>query len=349
MIINDSVYITTILRWSVLLLLMFFLKGKEKDYSIAAKILIANGIIQSVGVFLELFFYNKWWPLVNTILAKSGIDVYQTIIRAQKNVNYLSGFTHNAGFTATYIVNAIFAVFLIKDKLKKPLFFFLIALFNTSLIMTGKRGQLLILLVAYSIMYIVKAETVRKGIKACLKVAALLVIAYIVGYVLYITINSDNNILYRVLKLIYDKSTSDKSSGRYELWNQAIIEIKNNFLFGIGWLNYDLKYGLGVHNTYLQVLCESGVIGLVLFILAIGTTVFHSYKLARKKFNEPINYVTSFYLIYFLMFGIVENAAINIEPLFMLFLLITAQLNYSRDFDFKDLYNNTCFRKGYKI
>lgn len=47
------------------------------------------------------------------------------------------------------------------------------------------------------------------------------------------------------------------------------------------------------------------------------------------------------------MFGIVENAAINIEPLFMLFLLITAQLNYSRDFDFKDLYNNTCFRKGY--
>lgn len=33
MIINDSVYITTILRWSVLLLLMFFLKGKEKDYS----------------------------------------------------------------------------------------------------------------------------------------------------------------------------------------------------------------------------------------------------------------------------------------------------------------------------
>lgn len=75
MIINDSVYITTILRWSVLLLLMFFLKGKEKDYSIAAKILIANGIIQSVGVFLELFFYNKWWPLVNTILAKSGIDV----------------------------------------------------------------------------------------------------------------------------------------------------------------------------------------------------------------------------------------------------------------------------------
>lgn len=349
MIINDSVYITTILRWSVLLLLMFFLKGKEKDYSIAAKILIANGIIQSVGVFLELFFYNKWWPLVNTILAKSGIDVYQTIIRAQKNVNYLSGFTHNAGFTATYIVNAIFAVFLIKDKLKKPLFFFLIALFNTSLIMTGKRGQLLILLVAYSIMYIVKAETVRKGIKACLKVAALLVIAYIVGYVLYITINSDNNILYRVLKLIYDKSTSDKSSGRYELWNQAIIEIKNNFLFGIGWLNYDLKYGLGVHNTYLQVLCESGVIGLVLFILAIGTTVFHSYKLVRKKFNEPINYVTSFYLIYFLMFGIVENAAINIEPLFMLFLLITAQLNYSRDFDFKDLYNNTCFRKGYKI
>ncbi len=349
MIINDSVYITTILRWSVLLLLMFFLKGKEKDYSIAAKILIANGIIQSVGVFLELFFYNKWWPLVNTILAKSGIDVYQTIIRAQKNVNYLSGFTHNAGFTATYIVNAIFAVFLIKDKLKKPLFFFLIALFNTSLIMTGKRGQLLILLVAYSIMYIVKAETVRKGIKACLKVAALLVIAYIVGYVLYITINSDNNILYRVLKLIYDKSTSDKSSGRYELWNQAIIEIKNNFLFGIGWLNYDLKYGLGVHNTYLQVLCESGVIGLVLFILAIETTVFHSYKLARKKFNEPINYVTSFYLIYFLMFGIVENAAINIEPLFMLFLLITAQLNYSRDFDFKDLYNNTCFRKGYKI
>lgn len=224
-----------------------------------------------------------------------------------------------------------------------------VALFNTSLIMTGKRGQLLILLVAYSIMYIVKAETVRKGIKACLKVAALLVIAYIVGYVLYITINSDNNILYRVLKLIYDKSTSDKSSGRYELWNQAIIEIKNNFLFGIGWLNYDLKYGLGVHNTYLQVLCESGVIGLVLFILAIGTTVFHSYKLARKKFNEPINYVTSFYLIYFLMFGIVENAAINIEPLFMLFLLITAQLNYSRDFDFKDLYNNTCFRKGYKI
>lgn len=63
---------------------MFFLKGKEKDYSIAAKILIANGIIQSVGVFLELFFYNKWWPLVNTILAKSGIDVYKLLLELRK-------------------------------------------------------------------------------------------------------------------------------------------------------------------------------------------------------------------------------------------------------------------------
>lgn len=335
MIMNDSIYVTTILRWSVILLLLLLFKGKEKEYYIAANIFIINGVVQSIGVFLELFFYDKWWPLINVILSKSGEDIYQNIIRSQKDVNYLSGFTHNAGFTATYIVNAIFAVIFIKDKVKKTTYYLLIGILGISLVMTGKRGQLLILMIAFAIVYILKADNVRKGIIACIKVAFILTIIYIVGYILYFTLDSGNNVLYRVLRLIYDNSSNDKSSGRYELWSQAIAEFKNNYLLGIGWLNYDLKYGLEVHNTYLQVLCEGGLLGMGAFILAMISTFLNSFKLAKKNFNEPINYVTFFYLIYFFMFGIVENAAINVEPLFMLFFLMTSQINYNRDLSFK--------------
>lgn len=60
-------------------------------------------------------------------------------------------------------------------------------------------------------------------------------------------------------------------SGRRELWQRAIDLIKAQPLHGVGARNYRAVTGesLVVHNTYLEVLAEVGLVGLLLFLFVI--------------------------------------------------------------------------------
>lgn len=57
-------------------------------------------------------------------------------------------------------------------------------------------------------------------------------------------------------------------SGRKELWKAALGLVKEHPILGVGARNYRTVTGesLVVHNTYLEILAELGVIGLVLFL-----------------------------------------------------------------------------------
>lgn len=65
--------------------------------------------------------------------------------------------------------------------------------------------------------------------------------------------------------------SSDKGSGRFELWKQAITYFMSHPLLGIGAFNFSDYYAfehnekLYVHNTYLEILVEAGIIGFLFY------------------------------------------------------------------------------------
>ena len=85
---------------------------------------------------------------------------------------------------------------------------------------------------------------------------------------------------------------NDLSSDRLNLWARACSLFLQYPLTGIGWrqfTNYN-TYGHEVHNTYLQWLCETGVIGFVFIcipLLWLFLKAVRNYNRLRSWGNAP--------------------------------------------------------------
>lgn len=96
------------------------------------------------------------------------------------------------------------------------------------------------------------------------------------------------------LPLLPDRPTADElTSGRIGLWKKAWELFKENPVFGIGWeqfMNHN-KYEHEVHNTYLQWLCEAGIIGFILLMTPLVfmwlMTLKRTLYYRRKGKNAP--------------------------------------------------------------
>jgi len=79
---------------------------------------------------------------------------------------------------------------------------------------------------------------------------------------------------------------------RFRVWGAAIAMFKDSFLLGKGlgsfmgcfrqYSNLSIQYA---HNCYLQILAETGLIGLLAFLWFLGEIILGSYKELRLKFD----------------------------------------------------------------
>lgn len=316
-----------------LLVLAMFILARPKTisvYKIGLYILLIFAFFQALGVYLEFFNYNYWWKLVNSVFGSSINDLGFILITKSRNVGYLTGFSLNSGFTATYIINGIYSLGLLyfinkgeRGGLYNVKYLLILITLIFSLILTGKRGQLLFLILSFTCTYIICARNDKTRIIRTIKIIILVIILYIIGYVLYLN-RFEMFGVERILKLIYSDNTLDKTSGRIILWKLAFSDFLKEPIFGIGWLNFEIKYGLEVHNTYLQMMTEIGIIGLIAFLSALLTTFISAFR--NLKYRIGVNAIVLSYIIYYSIFSLVENSLVNVEPLFMLVLVVSLML-----------------------
>lgn len=82
------------------------------------------------------------------------------------------------------------------------------------------------------------------------------------------------------MERIFDFSGYSGGSSRNQIWGNILELIKNNFLLGAGWGAYYGYNGLyhATHNTYLSILSDGGIIGLLLFSSSIVYSIYYSIK-----------------------------------------------------------------------
>ncbi|MFQ5706570.1 MAG: O-antigen ligase family protein [bacterium] len=81
------------------------------------------------------------------------------------------------------------------------------------------------------------------------------------------------------------------STGKYRMLmiDIAFDIFKENFLYGVGLHNYRFhsiqrfRFWHPVHNTYLRLLAETGLPGLVFFLMLVFVSIRESYKMLRSK------------------------------------------------------------------
>ena len=304
-------------------------------FAFSIKFLVFFALINAFGVFVQFIGSSLWAPVYQFLTARTQ---YSTSEMLQYNIRYggygyLSGFCYNAGFTAIYLVNGIIGVFFFQksQKLKGVI---LLILFM-ALILTGKRGQLFALVGAMIIAYPMVSTTMSKKAKRVFIIVGAMLSTYVIGLYIYINYSAGfSNSIKRVFSFVYAGEIS--SSGRDVLAGQSKLLFLKNPITGVGWRNLTPLIGNEPHNSYLQILTETGVFGLLMVIIALTISLYYSLKHFKilnsysdgDKKLRIVYYGILCFEIYFFVLSFVENTFCNIEFYYMLFLILTIERVY---------------------
>lgn len=96
------------------------------------------------------------------------------------------------------------------------------------------------------------------------------------------------------------------NNGRFQLWSAALRDFSNAPLFGNG-IGYVLnQVGMVTHNTFIQILCETGIVGFTLFF-----GVFISFISKTRKLKDQFFFFSLVgLLLFFFSLDLIDNRCI---------------------------------------
>jgi len=264
---------------------LFFCRD-ENAYEFCLKIVLRLSVFFAIGVLLQRFMPSVYTVILNAFPAK-----YAAAIRtgAEEFVNSgLRGFTTNTGTVAGYICSGMIALVALNiGKQKRPVkFYIIIAVFLVALLFTGKRGPSIFLLLSLILSYLLPEHGSKKIRRYWVLFILILFVTLFFSY--FGSYFQSVPLIREVITTINGITAGDDVSNlRIRLYWWAFELFKKNPILGIGWGEYRstvignvsrLKT-LDVHNIYLQLLCETGIIGFACFMM-----LFVSFWLSTKKY-----------------------------------------------------------------
>lgn len=246
-------------------------------YLTPMKLIIFFGLFFAVGVILNFFFPSLYNVCLDIFPAKFVSAVRATTFST--GGERIRGFTTNSGLSAGFIVIAIIAGIARLEgegrskREKLPIVFMLAAL-----LITGKRAHLLFIIITIVLCYLlpVKGKEKMKRYWRIFLVAAVFCVVVVISWNYLITIP----FFARLEETFQGFLTGeDVTSARSSLSLWAIHLFKENPITGIGWNAYrstvvgnaTIVAELDTHNIYLQLLCETGVVGFTIFASFFAT------------------------------------------------------------------------------
>lgn len=155
---------------------------------------------------------------------------------------------------------------LFREKKHRVLNAVVVLVNSGAIILTGSRGGFLLmgLLIAGAVL-LPNWNTRTIGMNLVKRSAIMLVIALIGGVLL----SRYTDILQDGLARLLAFDNYEGGSERTDLWAIALTYIERHPLFGNGWGGYTIKNGMAIHNTYLTILCDTGIVGFIMFMTPI--------------------------------------------------------------------------------
>jgi O-antigen ligase len=206
----------------------------------------------------------------------------------------ISTFLHYSHFLIIF-----YALFYLKKNNKYNWIIYLLAIIIS--VIAQSRGSLIIIFSTLLYEYIEKILNIKNSKKDIIKKVLVICIALAIGFV---GINYFTNEL---------SKESASNIERNLLINTAIDIAKNNFIIGVGPGNFsryainnyglNISQDLSVHNYFLEVLVEYGIIGFIVMIIPYIYILKNIITFKGKMENNKI----AIYLIVFLFFNVLSG------------------------------------------
>lgn len=234
--------------------------------------------------FLSIFSHHAY----------DGFDNRQVLV--------LFGYDNDPNNQASFLVLSIAALlYFMADRRKKrrPVFYILcigaMAVNFYSLMMTGSRAGLVSAAVVF-LYFFLFAGKITSATGVLKKIGALLILAA-VGYLILTQFLPE-----QIYERLFAFNDYEGGSGRTEIWANAweLVWKDLNFFFGAGWGSYWGYNGVTrvLHNTFLSVFCDTGIVGFALLTVPFfyGFFVFHK----RRMVGLGCIFLATFVSIFFM-------------------------------------------------
>lgn len=237
--------------------------------------------LSDAGIFFNLASLTLYFVGLKSLgFVFEGDRVYQFGVMLDRDYPRLIGLLQDPNFFVFYNT-LFFSYYLCNSKSLKNKLGLILCVFAN--ILTFSRGGLLVMALIFLIFIIIKNPI--KQIKLVLGVVFSL---FVTVYIAIVYMKFD---IFGILQSRIEDFSQDGGSGRIELWGRAWDYFSSHMLIGIGAFNYSeynfFQYGdsLEVHNTFLDILSESGLLGMTcfcLFIFLLFVQIFQS-KIHKNK------------------------------------------------------------------
>lgn len=305
------------------IILLIGCSNEPDTYRCVMKWIFGLSVFFAVGVLTETLLPNVYYAILSVFPSKYANAIF--VASEEELVNDgVAGFSTNSGFSAGYIVAGLFAYSTLNYKKIKLKQILVLLFLITSLLFTGKRGHSLFFVSTIAIVFLLLSPN-NKGLARVVKLFALVLLVLFV-FNLVKDFLFQNVPVFRALIETQEEMNEgeDITSGRTILYENAIRLFKENPVVGIGWRSYKnttsglLFNGkaLDTHNIYLQLLCETGILG-VLFIIPSFLVFWFKTRKANKRVIDtsseisdewrPLLWFSFSYQTFFLLYGLTGN------------------------------------------
>lgn len=306
-------------------------------------------IIEPVRRFECIVFYIKMRALIEAffvILQQLAYPIYVKFAwRILGTWNYdAGGMALNISLSAYIIAFGIGAFLFIKNNKHSVFRVSAIIFCFIALTFTDKRTLMIVTLLLSILIYFINCDKKTRAYRLLL-VPFLLTAAIGIGIWLYKTYGNENAIGRIIETLIGISQQKDVSNSRSDIqavaWNLWEESARTRW-FGIGWGNFKHNFTLfkntsQAHNIYIQLLCETGMIGLTCFVFVQGVSLISALRLFIRNFYETgsrrnLLGVSIFGQLVFGIYGITGNPLYDSTCYLMYFLMITLFIAVRRSY-----------------
>lgn len=322
---------------SLFCILFLFLYRKKFSIKYFFKVQTVCSFVLAISCIFEYFFFDVFSSVFFKLLSADTAESLTTIFLNTMNV---AGLTPSTAFTAGVLVVGLFSVLFTWNERAKLKNLLLCVIIAVGILLTGKRAHLIFPVIAFLIYYVMIAKGNKKidRLISVVFLATVLVVLFMFIAPLFSDIDSIARTYSMLQNIFSGGDINDSISGRGVLYENAIVLWHQNILLGSGWGTFQSLTGMStmVHNIYLQLLCETGIIGLSLFVISVTTSLLYTNKQLRFALNckniekaQALKF-SLVYQLFFLLYGISGNCLFDYSYLLVYVFAIT--IPFIRDY-----------------
>lgn len=302
------------------------------DYRLIFSICKAVAILEALFIMLQFYWPSIYYPFAQKWFFYS--NQYQQVTYLGQYCKQLSGLFYEVSFAAFVLsIGIVFCaveMFEKCNKLKVCINFCIIFISYYAIVLTGKRSFILIIPTVIIILYLIKIRQ---------KLTIKHIIIFLLGVIALIFFGGR---VYEIILNIISKGKGNAAdlSSRELFWGLAFNMFKENPLLGKGINSFDIAFNAsgirsvyydfaGAHNSYIQLLGETGILGIVLYVNAIISSLYRGIKILLNGCREELYLYSAIgILVVMLIYGLSGNVLYQPQELITFFWIIAVIENY---------------------